>query len=109
MQQKNMLKTLNRMSKIPTAEKFLYNNAKDDEKVIYKDSQDTSETAITYEGASRLMIEFAKLHVQEALESVVQKVQLDEYQIDEDENGFRTISEINVESILNAYPLENIK
>lgn len=52
------------------------------------------------------MIEFAKLHVQEALKQASEKVKLDDGDYISD--GFYETM-IDKESILNAYPLENIK
>ena len=51
------------------------------------------------------MIEFAKLHVIEALKQASEKVTAHIEWIDEDPNT----PIVNKESILNAYPLENIK
>ena len=49
------------------------------------------------------MIEFAKYHVEKALEKAYQNSEI----IYPEENNF--IESIDKESILNAYPLENIK
>ena len=68
---------------IPTAEEFL------------ETDKDWNRTT------AQMMIEFAKLHVEAALEEANRKV-IVTYYYDE---GIR----VNKDSILNAYPLENIK
>ena len=73
------------MSKIPTALEFI-SNAHD----------------ISMENIHYFMIEFAKLHVEEALKEANRKVIVTYYY---DEGGIR----VNKDSILNAYPLTNIK
>ena len=74
------------MSKIPTAEEFL----------------DANTSGIIDEiKCKELMIEFAKIHVEAALKEANRKV-IVTYYYDE---GIR----VNKDSILNAYPLENIK
>lgn len=66
-------------------------------------------TDIKVEQHYDLMIEFAKLHVQEALKQANEKVIVkEEYQYDEYDNCI-LIAKIDRDSILNAYPLENIK
>ena len=70
---------------IPTAEDFLFDN---------------------FEGGAinpNILIEFAKLHVEAALKAASEKAYF------RDSNGFVCTTEENKESILNAYPLENIK
>ena len=55
------------------------------------------------------MIEFAKLHVEAALKEASSKVTCsEEYQYDEYDNAI-LIAKINRDSILNSYPLDNIK
>ena len=67
---------------IPTAEKFKYSKQKFGEPLISDED---------------VMIEFAKLHVEAALENVLINIEISA-------DGF-----LNEESILNAYPLKNIK
>lgn len=63
------------------------------------------------------LIEFATLHVQAALKAVNEQVYLSTYSgeikgrtaLGSGNNGNHPIVEINKDSILNAYPLENIK
>lgn len=63
---------------------------------------------------NKLLIEFAKLHVEQALkiasEQVYHDIQIDwcdPYDYSAGHNGIK--GDIDKESILNAYPLENIK
>lgn len=80
------------MKQIPTAEELLKNNH-----LLIEDNR-------TCEAHTHLvveqMIEFAKLHVQAALESAAEKLPYDD----------RLNQDMLVkQSILNAYPLDNIK
>ena len=86
-------------NKIPTAETFLV------------------ESRIAGATAKKVMIEFAKLHVQAALETAflnsemrVSENDTNEYPsfTDRYDDGYVTIT-VSKDSILNAYPLENIK
>lgn len=72
------------MEKLPTAEEFMYQN----------------DILNPHKKITQTMIEFAKLHVQQALESAAEKLPYDD----------RLNQDIMVkQSILNAYPLEQIK
>ena len=73
---------------IPTAEEFLQNSNK-----------------TTFNAIEETMIEFAKLHVQAALKA--EDDNADVTVVDVDMTG--TIWGVDSETILNAYPLENIK
>ena len=93
------------MSKIPTAEEILIK-----ESILLKTIEEsgnfplnlTRDTHIgTAKNIKKAMIEFAKLHVEAALKEANRKV-IVTYYYDE---GIR----VNKDSILNAYPLENIK
>ena len=56
------------------------------------------------------LIEFAKMHVQEALKQASEKACVTPIDHEEiSEGSFRPIWGVDDESILNAYPLENIK
>ena len=56
------------------------------------------------------MIEFAKMHVQEALRLASENATVTPIDHEEiSEGSFRPIWGVDDESILNAYPLENIK
>ena len=90
---------------IPTAEEILIK-----EEILLKTIEEsgnfplnlTRDTHIgTAKNIKKAMIEFAKLHVEAALEEANRKV-IVTYYYDE---GIR----VNKDSILNAYPLENIK
>lgn len=89
---------------IPTAEEC-FNNFVDFEICPlkgYTSKQLTNDTKLA-------MIEFAKLHVESALREASDKVTCsEEYQYDEYDNAI-LIAKINRDSILNSYPLENIK
>jgi len=77
--------------KIQTAEEFLSKNI---DYVLENDCKEDVKTA---------MIEFAKLHVEAALKNASEKSTV----IRDEE--FYTISHVDKDSILNAYPLTNIK
>ena len=75
------------MSNIPTAEEF------------FRLSEDWGKTG---EQVHQKMIEFANLHVEAALKEAVKKVIVNNYI---GEGGIK----VSKNSILNSYPLENIK
>ena len=77
------------MSKIPTAEEIC-------------NKQFFGFKGELWVGVHKAMIEFAKLHVEAALKEANRKVIVTYYY---DEGGIR----VNKDSILNAYPLTNIK
>lgn len=77
---------------IPAASEFL------ESKRIYPDIVAQWECPTVYQ----MMVEFAKLHVTEALESA-------KYICDSKEVSSMDVNEYYRESIINAYPLENIK
>lgn len=70
---------------IPTAEEFI---------IIYNSSNQKDS----------LMVAFAKLHVRAALEAAYENVEINDY----DEHK-QYSSHVDKDSILNAYPLTNIK
>jgi hypothetical protein len=83
---------------IPTAEEFL-------EDFDYKNQE--LGTDINYPMIERCMVEFAKLHVKAALKEASENVDINkEYyeSLQEGSNGG-----IDMETILSAYPFENIK
>ena len=91
------------MSKIPTAEEILIK-----ERILLKTIEEsgnfplnlTRDTHIgTAKDIKKAMIEFAKLHVEEALKQASEQVYVSD----------TVFCEIDKDSILNAYPLENIK
>ena len=83
---------------IPTAEEFIIST-----KLVVK--FDNTQGCILEEELPSLFIEFAKLHVQAALKAADDNA--DVTVIDVDMTG--TIWGVDSETILNAYPLENIK
>ena len=81
-----------------TAEEFLRNSS-----VTSSDRHD-------FLSKQELMIEFAKMHVQEALKQASEKAFVTPIDHEEiSEGSFRPIWGVDDESILNAYSLENIK
>ena len=74
------------MNTIPTAKELF-------DKMISENDEVTS---------TEMMIEFAKMHVEVALRAAI-KVEVWE------QRSYRGLSELEKDSILNAYPLENIK
>ena len=95
------------MSKIPTAEEFLLQNNDKDFRL-----------SMSGLNVSDVMIEFAKLHVEAALKEASKKSTILEndkdigskYTWDAYNTSNRDIDyEVNKDSILNAYPLKNIK
>ena len=81
-----------------TAEEFLRNSS-----VTSSDRHD-------FLSKQELMIEFAKMHVQEALKQASENATVTPIDHEEiSEGSFRPIWGVDDESILNAYPLENIK
>lgn len=74
------------MNTIPTAKEFWGSKCKTDE----------------LKSPGDIMIEFAKMHVEVALKEAI-KVEVWE------QRSYRGLSELEKDSILNAYPLENIK
>jgi len=92
---------------IPTAEEFL-NNTQEGNSIwgdLLKDKGDV----FYAEDVKIAMIEFAKLHVQAALEAASEKADLKDYEEYQYGGGYITKQEIDKDSILNSYPLENIK
>jgi hypothetical protein len=91
------------MSKIPTADEFL-------NKEYYLIVLDSKDTWVNVGDMERAMIEFAKLHVIEALKAASERAFTESTSpaiggcIECNETGC-----VNKESILNAYPLTNIK
>ena len=83
---------------IPTAEEFIIST-----KLVVK--FDNTQGCILEEELPSLFIEFAKLHVQAALKAADDNA--DVTVVDVDMTG--TIWGVDSETILNAYPLENIK
>lgn len=85
------------MSKIPTISDYL--------KSIYNEGSGPGGNSYNEGDVERIMIEFAKLHVEAALKEVIDKIEMG-VEYDTDGIAYPILEE---ESILNAYPLENIK
>jgi hypothetical protein len=93
------------MNKIPTAEDLIFKM----DKIFFMDSPDTQGTAIDIDSVKELMIEFAKLHVEQC--KVIIKKELEEGL---DTFGISLTDDFKLEEtgnslINNSYPLENIK
>jgi hypothetical protein len=87
---------------IPTAEEFLQNYKNDSDH--YAD-QDYSEGRLI-----KALQEFAKMHVTAALKEASEKATVTPIDHEEiSEGSFRPIWGVDDDSILNSYPLENIK
>ena len=88
------------MSKIPTAEEFLDNIEIWDGIFVHS------------KNAKQAMIEFAQLHVQAALEAADNSAEVEVIDWEQEDIYYpdlKPIYGVNSESILTAYPLENIK
>jgi hypothetical protein len=88
------------MAKIPTAETFFLNtyfsdSISDDDKRLWLECNRQAKESV------QIMIEFAKFHVEAALKEASENVELETY------GNFG--NSVNKDSILNSYPLANIK
>ena len=84
------------MKEIPTAKEYIRTNL--------TDFWDGGDAQYTEEDVAKGMIEFAKLHVEQALKEASENGQA-KY-----DNVFEVyVSEVDKDSILNSYPLSNIK
>jgi len=83
------------MKDLPTAEEFIEQYLRGDR------VHDDINKVVDEEEAIEAMIEFAKLHVEAALKNASEDVELETY------GNFG--NSVNKDSILNSYPLENIK
>lgn len=88
------------MEKIPTAKKLI--NSKESDGVFLSNGNYYYSEYIDLKKVRKLMIEFAKLHVEAALKEASVKAS-----VYADEGGYSEFVDEN--SILNSYPLENIK
>jgi len=103
-----IVKIKSSMEKIPTAEEWLLNH-KEMSKYDVASYDESGYLGVDEEALYKMMIEFAKLHVELALEEASSKVTCsEEYQYDEYDNAI-LIAKINRDSILNSYTLDNIK
>lgn len=98
------------MSKVPTAEEFLAKIDTD----IYADGPVSSESGYSYKSVHKMLKVFAKIHVKAALLKASKahlSIDMDEYAFDKMGEKILTeeAEEYNVNSILESYPLTNIK
>jgi len=92
------------MEKIPTAEEFFSKDNGLYTAYNVKDRIGNFQPVCSYEKA----IEFAKLHVEAALKAAIEKAKTKEDIAIFAEGSYRT-QVVDKNSILNCYPLENIK
>lgn len=89
------------MSKTPTAEDFL------DKKFPLFEDLDNGDI---WGNIEEVMVEFARMHVEAALKAADEKATVTPIDHEEiSEGSFRPIWGVDGDSILNSYPLENIK
>lgn len=105
---KNYIKMEKEEIKMPTAEEFSLNYG------IIKGFSIHSNTSIITENHHKCMTEFAKLHVQEALEQAYDKAELIESGCNDENrccmsNDMGDSYALSKHSIITSYPLENIK
>ena len=94
-------------NKIPTAEEYINNQGFATWATL--DSSDTMEVVINYQDCLQAMIEFAKLHVEAALKTASEEAEMKSYPYNGCPECGRDDMDIDKPSILNAYPLTNIK
>ena len=93
---------MNKENKIPTAEAIL-------EQRVYLTQDDVVDVHDSLESVKDAMIEFAKLHVQAALKQADEKARVTPVDHEEISEGcFKPVWGVDSDSILNAYPLNNI-
>ena len=93
-----------------TAEEFLVRDELFKTPLTEEEKHYYIDRIITHDDYIKGMIEFAKMHVQEALKQASEKACVTPIDHEEiSEGSFRPIWGVDDESILNAYPLENIK
>jgi len=110
------------MEKIPTAEEWLLNH-KEMSKYDVAYCDEGGYLGVNEEALYKIMIEFAKLHVEAALKAASEKAITNVFPTDEEqwehvpeiitsedlEDNEGIYLEVDKNSILNSYPLENIK
>ncbi len=93
------------MPKVPTAEEFLAKIDTD----IYADGPVSSESGYSYKSVHKMLKVFAKIHVKAALEEASKRVTANSVTpVMGGKPIFKKVR-VNTDSILNAYPLTNIK
>jgi len=96
------------MSTIPTAKEWLENHK---ELSMYEVQRydEGGYIGVNEEVLYKIMIEFAKLHVDSALSEASYNAETKDYDEYQYGGGYVTKQEIDKDSILKAYPLTNIK
>jgi hypothetical protein len=89
---------------IPTAEEFLSTYS-----IEYGDSKNNSRAIVKASEATNALIEFAKLHVKSALEAASDNATIDDIGSPNGDGEWMYCGIVDKDSILNSYPLENIK
>lgn len=93
------------MKQLPTAEELMTRDANEHSYETWGEMMYDTHEHSQIEYTREVMIEFAKLHVQAALEMAYQRAEVyNKAKFPGDVNY-----QVEPESILNAYPLENIK
>lgn len=89
--------------KIPTAEEFLMNR-------VYVTTDGVEDVHDSLQSVKDALIEFAKLHVQAALKAADEQASVTAVDHEEiSEGSFKPVWGVDSNSILNAYPLNNIE
>lgn len=101
-------------NKIPTSEDFLLKHDSD----IYAEGPVYSESGYSYSLVRQMLVEFAKLHVEEALKSVTEierPLRKNDFYHSYRSSNINSYSDdsfnitLDKDSILSSYPLDNIK
>jgi hypothetical protein len=104
----NRNKKYNTMSTVPTAKEWLENH----KELSIHDIEGYDEggyVGVDKEALYKIMVEFAKFHVGLALEIASENAITKDYEEYQYGGGYITEQVIDEDSILNAYPLTNIK
>jgi hypothetical protein len=92
------------MKKVPTAEDFL----QDHHQISHFYDDKTNNMVCFSDDVQKAMIEFAKLHVEAALKEAIKNGEIVDISTYKD-GGDSSYFGVDEQSILNSYPLENIK
>ena len=90
------------MNNIPTAEEFLNQR-------VYITQDDIEDVHDSVSAVTEAIIDFTKLHVEAALKAASDKALMEEDWRWDGENENHVYTGIDKDSIINAYPLTNIK
>ena len=88
---------------IPTAEEWLLNH-KEMSKYDVADYDEGGYLGVNEKALYKIMIEFAKLHVEAALKAAYEKAEINDF-----DEHFEYSPSVDKDSILNSYPLDLIK